>query len=187
MSSFKTYSTITEEELVARLRGRDTAALSLLYDRYSAALYGVISKVIRTDEAAEDVLQETFVKIWNSFTSYDPSKGKLFTWMLNIARNLAIDKVRSKDFKNSKKNQSLDDIVHVVDESNSVSFNPDQIGLKEIVGKLEPEYFRIVDLIYFKGYTHVEASEELAIPLGTIKTRLRAAISSLRQHFSEVD
>lgn len=185
MSSFKVHSIASEEELVARLRQHDRAALALLYDRYSAALYGVISKVIRTDEAAEDVLQETFVKIWNSFSSYDPTKGKLFTWMLNIARNLAIDKVRSKDFKNAKKNQNLDDIVHVVDESNSVSFNPDQIGLREIVGKLEPEYFTLVDLIYFKGYTHVEASEELEIPLGTVKTRLRTAIFSLRKYFSE--
>jgi RNA polymerase sigma-70 factor (ECF subfamily) len=185
MSSFKTYSALSEEELVARLRQRDTSALALLYDRYSAALYGVISKVIRTDEAAEDVLQETFLKIWNSFSTYDSSKGKLFTWMLNIARNQAIDKIRSKDFKNSKKNQNLDDIVHLVDEQESVGFNPDQIGLKEVVGKLEPEYFRLVDLIYFKGFTHVEASEHLGIPLGTVKTRLRAAIATLRTHFSE--
>jgi len=183
MSSFKTQSSISEEELVERLRQRDRTALALLYDRYSGALFGVISKVIRTDETAEDVLQETFVKIWNSFPTYDASKGKLFTWMLNIARNLAIDKVRSKGFKNSKKNQNLDDVVHVVDEQQSIGFNPELIGLKELVEKLEPEYYKLVDLIYFKGYTHVEAAEELEMPLGTVKTRLRAAISMLRRHF----
>ncbi len=184
MNSFKIHPAINEEELIALLQQHDRSGLEILYDRYSGALFGVISKVIRTEEAAEDVLQETFVKIWNSFSSYDPSKGKLFTWMLNIARNLAIDKVRSKDFKNSKKNQNIDDIVHLVDERESVSFNPDQIGLKEIVAKLEPEYFSLIDLIYFQGYTHVEASEELQLPLGTVKTRLRAAIGTLRKHFS---
>jgi RNA polymerase sigma factor (sigma-70 family) len=91
---------LSEEELVGALKNQETVAIKALYDMYSGALLGVISRIVLQSEVAEDILQETFVKIWNSSGSYDPSKGRLFTWMMNIAQNLSIDKLRSKDFKN---------------------------------------------------------------------------------------
>ncbi len=160
--------------------------MGILYDNYSAALYGVISRIVQNDEMSEDVLQDAFLKIWNNFSQYDSTKGRLFTWMVNIARNQAIDKVRSKDFVNQGKNQSLDKIVSFVDLNKSSSYNPDTIGLKEMVNKLETEYKQIIDLIFFEGYSQSEAAEKLSIPLGTIKTRSRAAISKLRQQFESV-
>lgn len=177
---------ITEEELVSLLVRKDMKGIEILYDNYSSALYGVIYRITQSDEIAEDVLQDTFLKIWNNFSQYDAAKGRLFTWMLNIARNLAIDKVRSKDFVNQTKNQPLDKSVYYVDKIRSSSYNPDTIGLKEMVSKLDTEYRQIIDLIFFEGYSQSEAAEKLSIPIGTIKTRSRTAIIKLRQQFESV-
>ncbi len=175
---------LTEEELVLALRNREKIAIEALYDMYSASLYGVISRIIVDTATAEDVLQETFVKIWHSFSGYSSEKGRLFTWMVNIARNLAIDKIRSKDYKNQNKNQELENNVTSIDEQRSTVYKPELLGIKELVETLKPEQKSILDLVYFKGYTHVEAADELGIPLGTIKTRLRMAIQQLRKHFN---
>ena len=166
------------------LRNREKIAIETLYDMYSSSLYGVISRIITDTAAAEDVLQETFVKIWHSFSGYSTEKGRLFTWMVNIARNLAIDKIRSKDFKNQSKNQELENSVAFIDEQRNMVYKPDLLGIKELAETLKPEQKLILDLVYFKGYTHVEAADELGIPLGTIKTRLRMAILQLRKHFN---
>ena len=166
------------------LRNREKIAIEALYDMYSASLYGVISRIITDTAAAEDVLQETFVKIWHSFSSYSTEKGRLFTWMVNIARNLAIDKLRSKDFKNQNKNQELENNVTFIDEQRNTVYNPEVLGIKDLVQALKPDQKSILELVYFKGYTHVEAADELGIPLGTIKTRLRMAILELRKHFN---
>ena len=175
---------LSEEELVLALRNREKIAIEALYDMYSASLFGVISRIIIDTATAEDLLQETFVKIWHSFSGYSTEKGRLFTWMVNIARNLAIDKLRSKDFKNQNKNQELENNVTFIDEQRNTVYKPELLGIKELVETLKPEQKLILDLVYFKGYTHVEAADELGIPLGTIKTRLRMAIQQLRKHFN---
>ena len=166
------------------LRNHEKIAIEALYDMYSSSLYGVISRIIIDTATSEDVLQETFVKIWHSFSSYSTEKGRLFTWMVNIARNLAIDKIRSKDFKNQDKNRELENNVTFIDEQRNTVYKPELLGIKELVETLKPEQKSILDLVYFKGYTHVEAADELGIPLGTIKTRLRMAIQQLRKHFN---
>ncbi|GAA4094884.1 RNA polymerase sigma factor [Mucilaginibacter panaciglaebae] len=175
---------LSEEELVLALRNREKIAVEALYDMYSASLFGVISRVVSDEATAEDILQETFVKIWHSFSSYSEDKGRLFTWMVNIARNLSIDKLRSKDFKNNSKNQALENNVTSIDEQKSTVYKPELMGIKDLVQTLKPEQKSILDLVYFKGYTHVEAADELGIPLGTIKTRLRMAIIELRKYFN---
>ncbi|WP_342457028.1 RNA polymerase sigma factor [Mucilaginibacter sp. SJ] len=175
---------MSEEELVLSLRHREKIAVEALYDMYSASLFGVISRIINDTNIAEDVLQETFVKIWHSFSSYSTEKGRLFTWMVNIARNLAIDKIRSKDFKNQNKNQDIENNVTFIDEQRNTVYKPELMGIKNLVQTLKPEQKQIIELVYFKGYTHVEAAEQLGIPLGTIKTRLRMAIQELRKHFN---
>lgn len=181
----KSKISLSEEELVHALRHREKIAAEALYDMYSASLYGVIVRIIPDTPTAEDVLQETFVKIWHSFNTYSTDKGRLFTWMVNIARNLAIDKIRSKDFKNQNKNQELENNVTFIDEQRNTVYKPELLGVKDLVKTLKPEQKSILDLVYFKGYTHVEAAEELAIPLGTVKTRLRMALIELRKHFNE--
>ncbi|MCJ8211387.1 sigma-70 family RNA polymerase sigma factor [Mucilaginibacter sp. RS28] len=175
---------LSEEELIHALRRREKVAAEALYDMYSASLYGVIVRIVNDDIAAEDILQETFLKIWNSFSAYSADKGRLFTWMVNIARNLSIDKLRSKDFKNQSKNRELENNVGLIDERENTVYKPELLGIKELVETLKPEQKSILDLVYFKGYTHVEAAEQLGVPLGTIKTRLRMAIQQLRKSFN---
>lgn len=175
---------LSEEELVLALRQREKIAIEALYDMYSSSLFGVIVRIVNDTALAEDILQDTFVKIWNSFSSYSTEKGRLFTWMVNIARNLAIDKIRSKDFKNQGKNQDIENNVAFIDEQRNAVYKPELLGVKELVEGLKPEQKSILDLVYFKGYTHVEAADELGVPLGTVKTRLRMAIIQLRKYFN---
>jgi RNA polymerase sigma factor (sigma-70 family) len=175
---------LSEEELILALQRREKIAAEALYDMYSASLYGVIVRIVNDEAIAEDILQDTFVKIWNSFSGYSTEKGRLFTWMVNIARNLAIDKIRSKDYKNQAKNQELENSVTFIDERRNTVYKPELLGVKDLVEQLKPEQKSILDLVYFKGYTHVEAADELGVPLGTIKTRLRAAITQLRKYFN---
>lgn len=167
------------------LQRSERAAYEYLYDNYSAALYGVIHRIVVNDETANDVLQEAFVKIWNGIGSYDAKKGKLFTWMLNISRNMAIDKTRSKDFNNNQKNQSTEIVVNQLGRLKTDDIRPEHIGLRELVDKLDPNEKLLIDLMYFKGYTQTEIAEEYDIPLGTVKTRLRSATLNLRKIFTE--
>ncbi len=180
----RTINKLSEEELVYLLKIKDTAGLEYLYDHYSKALYNIIYQVVQKEESAEDVLQETFLKVWNAFDLFDSSKGRLYTWLSNIARNLAIDKIRSKEFRNQAQNQDIENHVSVIDVRMSNKLNPDNIGVKDLVNKLRPEHKKLIELIYFNGFTHAEVSEHLDIPLGTVKTRVRAAIMELRKYFN---
>lgn len=174
---------LEEPELIIALQQRKKIGAEALYSMYSASLLGIIQRVIADNEIAEDVLQEGLVKIWNSIQQYDPSKGRLFTWMVNVVRNLSIDKVRSKDYRNHSKNQDLENHVNSIDIQKNSEYKPELMGVKDLLQKLKPEQKVIVDLIYFQGYTHVEVAEELAMPLGTVKTRLRMGIIELRKYF----
>lgn len=174
---------LTEEELIQALLQKKQIGAEALYSMYSSSLLGIIQRIISDNEIAQDVLQECLIKIWNSIQFYDASKGRLFTWMVNVARNLSIDKVRSKDYRNHSQNHDLEKFVNVIDLERNSEYKPEHMGLKELIGKLKPEQHKIVDLIYFKGYTHVEVSDELEIPLGTVKTRLRMGIMELRKYF----
>jgi RNA polymerase sigma factor (sigma-70 family) len=169
---------VSEDLLVQRLRARDESAMTLFYEKYSAALYGVIFRIVKKEEIAEDVLQESLVKIWHSFQSYDASKGRLFTWVLNISRNLAIDKIRSRQYRVNSRTQPIEESA-ALRQAAEPSFRPEHIGLQEVTRQLNPEQKQIIDLLYFGGFTQSEVAEELNLPLGTVKTRARAAIKVL--------
>ena len=169
-----------EQFLVQSLINKDRDAFSYLYDNYHKALYGVIYRIVGEDDLANDVMQEAFVKIWKNIHTYQSSKGALFTWLLNICRNLAIDTLRSKEYKNQLQNQNLEDNVNKVDNQEQMESKVDHIGLKEVLQKLKPEQKLLIDKVYFEGYTQDEVSKELNIPLGTVKTRIRAAIQHLK-------
>ena len=168
-----------EGELVLLLKQRHEHAFSYLYDHYSGSLYSVIVSIVPDRELANDLLQEVFIKIWRQIESYDNAKGRLFTWMLNVARNASIDAVRSKNFQQSQQNRELTENVY--DQGGSIQTNTDKIGLRKIVHKLKDEYKVLVELSYFEGYTQDEISKMLNIPLGTVKTRLRTALTQLKQ------
>jgi RNA polymerase sigma factor (sigma-70 family) len=171
----KTYS---EEELVYLLQQRNENAFVYLYDNYSGALYGIVNGIIINNEVANDVLQNVFVNIWRKIESYDPAKGRLFTWMLNIARNASIDELRSKGYRDSQKNISIDEQGEIA--GGITGPNIDDVGLRKVLGKLKGELRVLVDMSYFQGFTHEEISKSLNIPLGTVKTRIRSALTQLR-------
>ena len=168
--------TYAEGELVMALREKDNQAFSYLYEHYAGALYGVIRQIVVDPELANDVLQESFLNIWRRMDSYDEKKGRLFTWMLNIARNAAIDKLRSKGYQQEQKQIPLDG------ETIQASVRPgiDDYGLKKIIHKLRDEQRLLIDLSYFQGYTHEQIASVLHIPLGTVKTRIRTALTQLK-------
>ena len=148
-------------------------------------MYGVIYNLIKNKEEAEDVLQEVFVKIWNNIDSYNESKGRLYTWMLNIARNTTIDKLRSKGYNNSQKNLSADNFVYMLEDNSKTMNRIDAIGIKRFIDKLKPKCIQIIELLFFQGYTQQETSEELEIPLGTVKTNNRNCMNELRLMINE--
>jgi RNA polymerase sigma-70 factor (ECF subfamily) len=166
-------------ELVTALRRKDDEAFGYLYDHYAGALYSVIRQIVGDVEVSNDVLQEAFVNIWRRIDQYDESKGRLFTWMLNVARNAAIDKTRSKGFQQSSKVQPLMDSDGVYA---SVKPGVDDYGLKRVLAKLKDEQRLLIDLSYFQGYTHEQIAKALDIPLGTVKTRIRSALTQLRNY-----
>jgi len=125
-------------------------------------------------------LQEVFVNIWRRIEQYDAGKGRLFTWMLNIARNASIDTLRSKSYQNSRKNQSIQDNVDTIQVTDVLQPGIDTIGLRKVLEKLKEEQRVLIELAYFKGYTHEEIAELEKIPLGTVKTRIRNALIQLR-------
>jgi len=171
----------TDQLIINRLAAKDQEAIRMIYQQYGRTLLGVLVRILGEQSIAEDVLQEALVKVWKNADRYDSSKGRLFTWLLNICRNTAIDKRRSAGFKMSQAIQSEVSVVNTVDQQRAYTFNPDQIGIREWVEKLSPDQQEVIDIIYFSGYSHREAAEHLGLPLGTLKTRIRAALKQLRQ------
>ncbi len=169
----------SEQELVALLKEQNNDAFNYLYDHYSGALFTIINQIVPDKDTASDVLQEVFVNVWRKIGTYDETKGRLFTWMLNIARNAAIDKVRSKGYRDNQRTQP---IAEGENAGMAMSSNPvvNDVGLKKVLTTLNEEYRKLIDLSYFQGFTHEEIAKMLGIPLGTVKTRIRTAISQLR-------
>lgn len=185
----RTQPFVSEAVLIEKLSLRDQQAFHWLYDQYSPALFGVIRKIVHDEEHARDLLQDSFVKVWNNLDAYDASKGRLFTWLLNVARNTAIDSLRAAK-ASSRPNPANAihtdaDNVFIIDSQHQTDpANIEHIGMKEMVGQLRPERKLLIDLVYFGGYTHEEAAEALNLPLGTVKTRIRSALQELKQYFS---
>jgi RNA polymerase sigma factor (sigma-70 family) len=169
-----------EEKIIQLLKQNDQQAISYIYDKYAASLYGIVLKIVPSEAIAEDVLQESFVKVWKRGSTYDPSKGTLFTWLLNITRNTAIDKLRSAGYRKQEKIQTIDASVYKMGGSTDHE-KVDTLGLKKVVGTLEEKYRIVVDLIYFQGFTQKEVEEHLNIPIGTVKSRVRIALRELRK------
>ena len=171
-----------DQELYRLMQAGDQQFVRLLYARYSGALYGVASRITRDDEAAKDVVQDAFVKIWRNRASYDPARSKVFTWIYQIVRNTALDKLRS-----AKKHMTAEiqiDGSGVSPVTDQV-INPDVIDLPAHLDQLEEKYREVLQELYFNGLTQQEASEKLDLPLGTIKTRLRIALRELRRVYIE--
>lgn len=167
-----------EKEIVSLLQRGDKKAIHLLYENYADALYGVIRKIIADEDTAQDVLQETFVKIWRYSKKYDASKAKLFTWLYRIAYNAAIDKARSLKTKTDNEVQIETSSVYKI---RSNELNQDVLDIKKHLNSLDEKYQIVLHALFFEGMTQQEASEELDIPLGTIKSRLKIGLRELKK------
>lgn len=172
---------IATYDLVELLRQKNRDGYNQLYERYAGTLYGIIFKIVTDTSTAEDILQDTFVKVWKNINNYSAEKGSFFTWLLNITRYTAIDYLRSKQHKQKTKTQTTTDNEYIQEAIYTVN-NVDNSSLKGLVAKLEPKYREVIDLVYFWGYTQDEVSKILNMPLGTVKTRARMGLQILRNN-----
>lgn len=169
-----------EKDIIQLLRSHDNLGMSMVYDKYSTPLYGVIRRIVNDDSLAQDALQETFLKVWQKISSYDGSKSQLFTWIYAIARNTALDyqrkivKTQSSEIQNA-----VDDVLL------TTGLNEDTIDLKENINTLEPKYKDVIDALFFQGYSQREWSKESGVPLGTIKSRLRVGMRMLKEIYDK--
>jgi RNA polymerase sigma factor (sigma-70 family) len=172
-----------ESKLIYDLKERNHISFRRLYQSYSSSLLGIILRVVPSREIAEDILQDTFIKIWKSLDQYDPSKARLFTWMARMARNSAIDYKRGKTFAKSILNEDIDSVFMQVDRFHHVNDRSDTIGIRELMHRLPDSQKQVLNLVYFHGYTQAEVSDELQMPLGTVKSKIRLAVKALRTCF----
>ncbi|NBC09872.1 MAG: sigma-70 family RNA polymerase sigma factor [Bacteroidetes bacterium] len=168
-----------DEQITRLMEAGNQRAITLLYEHYAPALYNIILRIVRAEEVAEEVLQDAFLKIWDKRDQYDRAKGRLFTWMVRLSRNLAIDRIRSSQYKKGNRTEGMPESVH---NSNSLSEETkiSDPGLRKVVDQMDEKARVLIELLYFNDYTQKEASETLDIPLGTVKSRSRKAIQDLR-------
>ncbi len=176
---------IETNELIISLQNKNEGAFTILYDDYSAALFGTAFKIVNNKTIAEELLQDVFVKIWKHIDTYDAAKGTLFTWMLNITRNTCKDYFRTKHYgyQSLIAQEDLEDIP-IKNMPQATSYQEESWELQLLTQKLEPKYKEIIDLVYIYGYSQEQVAEQLNIPLGTIKTRSRDALKQLRNIYS---
>lgn len=173
----------SEAAFVERLQSGEREAFAELYDRYGRSLFGIIFNIVKSEADAENLLQDSFVKIWRNIDRYDASKGRLYTWLVIIARRIALDFVRSAEYLGGQMIQSTEILVSTEAKTLETA-QLDHIGLDTVIGKLNPQLKQVIDLQYFMGFTQQEVSEELGLPLGTVKSRTRAALLELRRHLN---
>lgn len=171
--------------LIQRLQQKDELAFAKIYELYAENIFGVIQVIVKNEAVADEVMQDVFLKVWDKSDTFSNTKGRFFTWLLNIARNAAIDKIRSKAFKNAQKNEDVETFAYFLENDENLEQKTDSIGIAKWVKKLKPMCKKVIDLLFFKGYTQSEAAEALAIPLGTVKSRNRNCLKQLREEIEE--
>jgi len=180
-----TQKPISEEELVPLLLKKSSSGLEILYDSYSATLYGIILRIVQDEELAEEILKKTFIKIWGNIAQYNASKNRLQAWLIGIARNMALENLKSSGTKSRTQYDQVQTILGKAEKSGFGSFNPQTKELKELIDKMDNEYKQILYLLFFEGFNQSEVALKLNIPLGTVKTRSRMAIFKLRYYFEQ--
>jgi RNA polymerase sigma-70 factor, ECF subfamily len=175
-------------DLARRLKARDPQAMSDLYDRYGRLTYSLIYRVVRNSAAAEDLVQETFLRVWNRAQSFDQERGALGPWIMTVARNRAIDYLRSIDGRMSAGALELDRLENPSlfrrFEDSAVSIDRTR-QLKSAFEKLSPNQRMVIELAYYEGLSQTEMAERMKQPLGTVKTWVRSALKSLRDQLEE--
>ena len=178
-----------DEELATRLQKRDPRAMGDLYDRFGRLVYSVILSVVRDNATAEDLVQETFLRVWNRIQGFEAGRGALGPWLLAIARNRAIDHVRSMSSRMDRNSFEFDARDHpslFVDMERDVVNTDHARIIKAAIAKLNENQRKVIELAYYEGLSQTEMAERMGQPLGTVKTWVRTALKHLREELGEV-
>lgn len=186
-NDINTISSTDEFILLKKISRKDANALSQLYDRHSKYIYSIIFYILRDQFEAEDLLQEVFLQIWEKADSYDETLGNPIAWMTRITRNKSIDRLRSKSYKNRSGETDIERVFNLSEKSDSS--NPEIVSnqsrenfeISEALKSLSQSQKDLLEFAYFRGYSQSELAEYFNIPLGTVKTRMRSAMISLRE------
>jgi RNA polymerase sigma-70 factor, ECF subfamily len=172
--------------LLERIVNGDEEALAQLYDQYSAILFGLIRTIVNNREIAEDLLQEIFLLIWDRSDRFDASKGSVYTWMVTLARNKAIDRIRSKSYRLQLQNVSTDQVEPLFTPASSEpspyeSMLNDENAeiIKDALNNISAKQREVIEIAYFEGLSQSKIAETYNIPLGTVKTRMRQGLDKL--------
>jgi RNA polymerase sigma-70 factor (ECF subfamily) len=174
--------------LAERLRRREPQAMAALYDRYGRVAYSLILRIVRDTGVAEDLTQETFLRVWNRMQGFDPARGSLGCWVLAVARNRAIDYLRSVDGRMAR---CAAEMVEMENPALFVNLERQILGadqvrrVRQAIDTLQPNYRTVIELAYFEGLSQSEMAARLGQPLGTVKTWVRAALRLLREQLAE--
>ena len=176
---------LADEKLISFVGKGDAEAFTTLYDRHSHAAFSLAYRVMGERQAAEDLAQDAFLKLWCSATSYRPERGSVRTWLLSIVRNRGIDQIRSQASRR-RRQEKIEASAPRSQPSEAFAEtwrNSQREQVREALNTLPPEQLKIVELAYFSGYTHVQISELVDVPLGTVKGRMQLGLKKMRDYF----
>lgn len=173
--------------LLDRIAEGDEEALAQLYDLYSPVVFGLIRTIVNSKEIAEDLLQEIFLVIWERADHFDASKGSVYTWLVTLARNKSIDRIRSKSYRMQQKNLSNEQTVtftNLVSDENSphesMWLDEQAEIIRNALNNIPDKQREVLEIAYFEGFSQSKIAETYNIPLGTVKTRMREGLDKLR-------
>jgi RNA polymerase sigma-70 factor (ECF subfamily) len=175
-----------EANLVRRLIARDQTALSELYQQYGGLVYSIAVRVVQNATMAEEVTQDTFLKVWHQPSSWDPERGKFVSWLLTITRYTAIDRLRKEQRRPLQNAVELDDMRMGAPGAADDPLMQDGQVLRSLLERLPGEQVQVIELAFFQGMSHSEMAEYLNLPLGTVKTRVRLGLQKLKALWTEV-
>ncbi|CAN5569683.1 sigma-70 family RNA polymerase sigma factor [soil metagenome] len=189
MAKNRQYTILGDEDLMSLMEGGDEEAFAALYDRHSRAAYSLSYRMMGDRQAAEDLTQDAFLKVWRSAGGYRSDRGSVRTWILSIAHNRGIDQIRSS----ASRRRTQDRVEQSAPRSQpSEAFaetwrNRQREQIREALNTLPEDQLKILELAYFSGYTHVEISNLMDLPLGTVKGRMRLGLKKIREYFDQKD
>ena len=185
----KLYSLVADEELISLVEQSDAEAFAMLYDRHSRPAYSLAYRMMGEKQAAEDLLQDALLKVWRAAASYRPERGSVRTWILSIVHNRGIDQLRSlaSRRRTQERVEASAPRVQPSEAFTQAWRNTQREQVREALGTLPAEQLKILELAYFSGYTHVEISELLGVPLGTVKGRMRLGLKKVKDYFDSQD
>ena len=180
---------LADEDLISLVQSKDAGAFAVLYDRHARAAYSLAYRMMGERQAAEDLVQDAFLKLWRAAGSYRVERGSVRTWLLSIVHNRGIDQLRSLSSRR-RTQEKVEASAPRVQPSEAFAEswrNAQRDQVREALKSLPAEQLKVLELAYFSGYTHVEIAELLELPLGTVKGRMRLGLQKVRDYFDSQD